>query len=116
MSGGLGLGGSPGLDRDFVTGSIPVPPALLSDDDIIKAAVAGANLKNGNLQNIPWTNEVTGNTGIISYVRERRNVSEICRKFVASKHNYDGISQYNGKICRTRMGQSWALQSIEEQG
>lgn len=115
LSGGLGLGGGPGVDKEFVSGSIPVYPMLQTDDDIIKSAVSEANTKKGSFQNIPWTNVGSGNSGIVSYVGERRTVTEICREFITSKHSYDGIAQYHGNICRTRMGKTWTLESIEEQ-
>ncbi len=116
MTNGIGFSTFAQPDRDVITGSIGDYPALQSDDDIIKTTVAEANVKQGSLQNIPWSNIATGNGGIVSYVGERRSVTEICREFLASKHSYDGISQYHGKICRTRMGKSWTLQSIEKQG
>lgn len=116
MSSGFGLGGKAGIDEQLVTGSIPVYPMLQSDDDVLTTAVSEANPKRGSLQTIPWSNIATGTTGTISYVRERRSVTEICREFVTSKHSYDGIAQFHGKICRTRMGKTWTLDSIEEQG
>lgn len=116
LSGGFGLGDKSGVDQQLVTGSIPVYPMLQSDDDVITMAVSVANPKRGSLQNIPWSNIGTGTTGIISYVGERRSVTEICREFITSKHSYDGIAQFQGKICRTRMGKTWNLESIEEQG
>jgi len=116
LSGGFGLGGKSGVDEQLVTGSIPVYPMLQSDDDVLTAAVSEASPKRGSLQTIPWSNIATGTTGTISYVGERRSVTEICREFVTSKHSYDGIAQFHGKICRTRMGKTWTLESIEEQG
>ncbi|MCR9138858.1 MAG: RT0821/Lpp0805 family surface protein [Alphaproteobacteria bacterium] len=116
LSSGFGLGGNSEVDQQLVTGSIPDYPMLKSDDEIITSAVSEANTKRGSLQNIPWTNIGTGTTGTIVYVGERRSVTEICREFITSKHSYDGIAQFHGKICRTRMGKTWELESIEEQG
>jgi hypothetical protein len=116
MSSGIGKATFFGPDRSITTSSVPEYSPLLTDDDIIKTTVSQANVDAGYLQDIAWTNTGTGNGGTISYIRENRSVGKICREFIASKHSYDGVSQYLGEICRTRMGKSWSFKSMEKQG
>ena len=111
MSSGLDLGLSEKPDRSIISGSI----AVSTDDSIISGAVAEAEIAPGNVQDIQWNNDTTGNFGYVSYIRESSSVGKICRDFIVSKHSYDGISQYTGEICRTRLTKSWSLKSMNEQ-
>ncbi len=110
MSSGLGL--DPAPDRSMVTSAIPDP---LSDEDLIRNAVADADVTKGMIQDIPWINPGTGDGGSVSYVRESGRVGQVCREFVVSKHSYDGVAQYLGEICRARLRNDWALKSLEMQ-
>ncbi|MCP4314670.1 MAG: hypothetical protein GY789_01185 [Hyphomicrobiales bacterium] len=98
-------------DRSILSGSIPVS----TDDAIISNTVAEADIKPGYSQDIPWNNISTGNFGSVSFIRESSSVGKVCRDFIVSKHSYDGILQYTGEICRTRLTKSWSLKSLNEQ-
>lgn len=111
MGAGLDFGLSDKPDRSIISGSVPIS----TDDAIISNAVADAEIKSGYVQDIPWNNDTTGNFGSVSYIRESSSVGKICRDFIVSKHSYDGISQYSGEICRTRLTKSWSLKSLNEQ-
>ena len=113
---GLELGLSPAPDRSLTTGSISATSDVLSDDDVLVQAVSGADIKKGSLQYIPWLNPETGNSGVVSYVGQKRGVTEVCREFLTSKQQFDGIAQFHGSICRTRMGKTWSMKSLEKQG
>jgi|GEM_PF-789930 len=113
---GLALQLGPAPDRGIISGSIGDTPTLPSDDDIIRDAVAQADVKTGPWQDIEWNHPGTGDGGVISYIKEKRSARSICRSFITSKHSYDGIAQYTGEICRARMGREWTLKSIEQQG
>ena len=102
-------------DRSMVTSAIPDSVANLTNEDLIRLAVADADVKKGMIQDIPWTNPKTGDGGTVSYVREAGKVGQVCREFIVSKHRYDGVSQYQGEICRVRLGKDWVLKSIEMQ-
>ena len=112
----LGLGDDPGPDRTIQSGSIDPAIGGSSDDAIIADAVATAKIKPGLVQDVPWNNIATGNFGSVSFIRENKSVGTVCRDFIVSKHSYDGISQYTGEICRTRLTKSWTLKSLSEQG
>lgn len=111
MSVGFDFGLPQKPDRSIVSGSVPSQ----SDDSIISKTVADADIKPGNVQDIEWSNETSGNFGFVSYIRETRSVGKVCRDFIVSKHSYDGISQYSGEICRKRLTKSWSLQAFNEQ-
>ena len=112
----LGLSDEPGPDTTILSGSIDPALGSSTDDAIIADAVATANIKPGLLQDVPWNNVATGNFGSVSFIRENKTVGRVCRDFIVSKHSYDGISQYTGEICRTRLTKSWTLKSLSEQG
>ena len=115
MGGGFALELGQAPDRSFISGSIGNEQAPPSNDDIIRDTVAGADLGSGLWHDIEWTNPATGDGGVVSYIREDRAVGSVCRAFIASKHSYDGIAQYQGEICRSRMSRDWTLQSMEQQ-
>lgn len=98
-------------DRSFHTGSIPAS----TDDTVIGTTVAEADIKPGYLQDIPWNNNSTGNFGAVSFIRESSSMGKVCRDFIVSKHSYDGILQFTGEICRTRLTKSWSIKSLNEQ-
>lgn len=111
MSSGLDFGLSDKPDTSIISGSVPAS----TDDAVISDTVAEAKIAPGYVQDIPWNNNMTGNFGSVSYIRESSSVGKICRDFIVSKHSYDGISQYSGEICRTRLTKSWSLKSLNEQ-
>ncbi len=115
VSSGLDLGVEDKPDTSLLSGSISSAIDTASDDAIIADTVAEAKIKPGYVQDIPWNNAVTGNFGSVSFVRESKSVGKVCRDFIVSKHSYDGIMQYTGEICRTRLTKSWSLKSLAQQ-
>ncbi|WP_419913611.1 RT0821/Lpp0805 family surface protein [Hoeflea sp.] len=109
VSSGLDLGVGNKPDTSLLSGSIDPALDTASDDAIIADAVAEAKIKPGYIQDIPWNNAITGNFGSVSFVRENKSVGKVCRDFIVSKHSYDGVMQYTGEICRTRLTKSWSL-------
>lgn len=102
-------------DTSLLSGSIDPAVDTGSDDTIIADTVAAAKITPGYVQDIPWTNAATGNFGSVSFIRESSSVGKVCRDFIVSKHSYDGIMQYTGQICRTRLTKSWSLKSLSQQ-
>lgn len=116
LGGGLGLDSVVTPDTSLHSGSIPYNADDFSDNEVIRSTVAQADVSDGFIQDIPWLNTANGNTGTVSFIRDNSSVKKICRDFVVSKHSFDGISQYTGQICRTRLTKSWTLDSLDEQG
>ena len=116
VSSGFDLGLDDEPDTTIQSGSIDPSIGSSTDDAVIADAVATAQIKPGLVQDVPWSNIATGNFGSVSFIRENKSVGKVCRDFIVSKHSYDGISQYTGEICRTRLTKSWTLNSLSEQG
>ncbi|MDF2369483.1 MAG: RT0821/Lpp0805 family surface protein [Rhizobiaceae bacterium] len=113
--GGMGLDVTGGPDTSLYSGSIPVSGEDATDRFVIRDTVAQAQLGSGFVQEIPWFNSENGNSGTVSFIREESSVGKVCRDFIVSKHSYDGIAQYTGEICRTRMTKSWTLNALDLQ-
>ncbi|MCY6381670.1 RT0821/Lpp0805 family surface protein [Hoeflea prorocentri] len=116
VSSGFDLGLSDEPDTTIQSGSVDPALGSATDDAVIADAVATAKIEPGLVQDVPWSNIATGNFGSVSFIRENKSVGKVCRDFIVSKHSYDGISQYTGEICRTRLTKSWTLNSLSEQG
>ncbi|MDA4844827.1 RT0821/Lpp0805 family surface protein [Hoeflea poritis] len=115
VSSGLDLGVEDKPDTSLLSGSIDPAVDSSSDDMIIADTVAEAKIRPGHVQDIPWNNATTGNFGSVSFIRESSSVGKVCRDFIVSKHSYDGVAQYTGEICRTRLTKSWSLKSLSQQ-
>ncbi|TWD55219.1 RT0821/Lpp0805 family surface protein [Allorhizobium terrae] len=102
------------VDRSISTGSIPLEPEKVADQDTIRNAVSSADL--GRLGNnpVPWANASTGSAGVITTIAEDVSSGVVCRAFVTSRHAYDGIAKFYGRTCLVGNGQ-WQLVNFSQQ-
>ncbi|MCP5001087.1 MAG: hypothetical protein GY933_20685 [Hyphomicrobiales bacterium] len=102
-SGGLDMLGV-GTDKKVQTGSVstgatPSTSEAWSDEITIRNAVTSANLSELDSQPLAWANVDTGSQGAITQIKEFERESVRCRKFVASRESFEGVSLYDGEAC-----------------
>jgi hypothetical protein len=102
------------VDRSISTGSIPLEPEKIADQDTIRNAVSSADLARLGKTPVPWANASTGSAGVITTIAEDYNSGVVCRAFVTSRHAYDGIAKFYGRTCLIGNGQ-WQLVSFNQQ-
>jgi hypothetical protein len=91
-------------DPTILTGSVPgqaapVDRELASDQVTIKNLVAGIDPEGLADSGLAWTNTTTGSRGTVTEVAEFRDRNELCRRFMASRERFDGVSLYTGETC-----------------
>lgn len=117
LAGCLGTGGnavSP-LSIDQVTTSSVSPLSaeseIMSDEAVVRD-LAGS-LAPPDLAGLhPWSNALTGSAGVITGVVSVSLASRPCRQFQTTRHGFDGVSMFDGKICQRPDG-SWDLVVFE---
>ncbi|MEZ5810721.1 MAG: RT0821/Lpp0805 family surface protein [Rhizobiaceae bacterium] len=105
-SGGLEMLGV-GTDGEIKTGSVADSPAapkkagteVWSDEMTIRNAVSSANLTDLGDEPLAWANADTGSQGAITQIRETEHKGLRCRRFVASRESFEGVSLYVGEAC-----------------
>lgn len=94
-----------GTDPTLITGSVStsvlstVDEERASDEATIRNAVSSVNIEELKDASIPWANPGTGSRGAISSITEYREGDKLCRRFVASRESYAGVSLFNGDAC-----------------
>ena len=109
---GCGTGGGlemlgVGTDNSIKTGSIVesgkkksgTDGVFQSDELTIKNAVSSANLVQLGDQPLSWANADTGSQGAITQLEEFVKQGIRCRRFIASRESFEGISLYKGETC-----------------
>lgn len=93
---------------------------VLADAMSIQHAVSGAKpfnidilvtADNTDVSPLPWSNDVTGSQGEISYLSEKASGNSICKHFKSTRLSFDGIASYKGVSCQTSNG-GWKLHSF----
>lgn len=105
-SGGLDMLGV-GTDSEIKTGSVPegsttpqkAGTEVWSDEMTIRNAVSSANLADLGDGPLAWANADTGSQGAITRIRETEHKGLRCRRFVASRESFEGVSLYTGEAC-----------------
>ena len=96
------------------TSSVPPLSAdseIMSDETVVRD-LAGS-LDSSRLAGLhPWSNPLTGSAGVISNLEARQEDAKSCRRFGTARHAFDGVSLFDGKICRQTDG-SWTTVSFE---
>ncbi len=77
------------------------------DEDTIRLAVTAADLSKLSAQSMPWANQATGSSGVISNIEQRVEAGQTCRSFNATRNAYDGILLYKGDICLDKRSGWW---------
>jgi len=106
---------SPGIDDTIRTGSVlpgdwPEGPEIGSDAATIRNAVTSADLPALTDGTLAWANAETGTHGTISRIEEYMDAGDRCRRFLASRRNYDGVLLYRGEACLS--GGSWRMRDF----
>lgn len=104
------------IDRSIVTGAIDTAAvaypdeALRRDAETLRDAAAAAALPLASP--LSWSNVETGSDGVITDVFETAVNGRACRRFMATRAAYDGISVVSGEACPAAGGR-WTLRSFE---
>jgi hypothetical protein len=103
-------------DKASITGSVdraqPNEHARSSDADAVRDVVSVIDTGKIDGGGVPWSNPVTGDSGVIVDVVDRQEKQGSCRLFRASRISYDGVKMFHGKACRDRFG-FWSLVEFE---
>lgn len=99
------------------TSSVPPLSAdseIMSDESVVRDLAGG--LDSSRLSGLhPWSNPLTGSAGVISGLQAPSGETGSCRQFKTTRHAFDGVSLFDGKICRQDDG-SWGIVSFEPAG
>jgi len=87
---------------------------ILSDETVIRDLVGG--LGDNQLGDpLPWSNMLTGSAGVITKIATSAEGAKTCRLFETTRHGFDGVALFNGRICRRPDG-GWDLISLDRAG
>lgn len=105
------------VDKSLYTNSAPVAAKpfdadRLSDETTIRNAVTSADLETLSGQPLPWANAGTGARGQITAIAERKQAGTLCRRFSATRENFDGVLMFRGETCMVGSG-AWRMQDFE---
>ena len=105
------------VDTTLLTGAIPAAsarstdPAELSDQATIRNAVSSADIE--TLAGVvPWANPANGTRGTISDLIETGSPGRLCRTFVTTRENFDGVRMFKGEACMVDAG-LWRMQDFQ---
>ncbi|MCY0094154.1 RT0821/Lpp0805 family surface protein [Hoeflea ulvae] len=87
---------------------------IMSDEMVIRDLVGG--LEQGRMHDpLPWSNALTGSAGVMSRIETVSDGTRACREFETTRHGFDGVALYDGRVCRRPDG-GWDLISFERAG
>ena len=120
LSGCMGAGRSAvsALSIDKTTTAAITPLSadseIMSDEMVIRELVGG--LGQDDLSDPkPWSNALTGSAGVISDFTVLADGDRICRLFQTTRHGFDGVALFNGRVCRRPDG-GWDLVGLDRAG
>ncbi|KGF67728.1 hypothetical protein LL06_20505 [Hoeflea sp. BAL378] len=87
---------------------------IMSDETVIRDIV-GALGQNELAAPRPWSNTLTGSAGVISGLTQSTEAGRSCRAFQTTRHGFDGVALFNGRVCRRPDG-GWDLVSLDRAG
>ena len=113
MSSGSSAVSALSLDKTTTAAITPLSAEgeIQSDETVIRDVVGGldrSELKDPR----PWSNALTGSAGVISNFTTLADGDQLCRLFQTTRHGFDGVALYNGRVCRRPDG-GWDLVSLE---
>jgi surface antigen len=105
------------VDKSLYTSSAPVAAKpydadRLSDETTIRNAVTSADLETLSGQPLPWANAGTGARGQVTAIAESKQAGTLCRRFSATRENFDGVLMFRGETCMVGSG-AWRMQDFE---
>ncbi|OCW55612.1 hypothetical protein AWJ14_06390 [Hoeflea olei] len=102
---------------DSTTGAITPLSAdseIQSDSTVIRDLV-GALGQAGMAEPQPWSNTLTGSAGVIGGVTAVADGARACRQFRTTRHSYDGVGMFEGRVCQRPDG-GWDLLNFDRIG
>jgi len=113
MGGGSSAISALSLDKTTTGAILPLSAdsEILSDETVIRDLVGG--LEQAELGGPrPWSNSLTGSAGVISNLQTVSEGARTCRLFQTTRHGYDGVALFDGRVCRRPDG-GWDLVSLD---
>lgn len=102
------------VDRSISTSSVPKrSQEAVSDQATVLNAVTSTDVEKLAGAPLPWANTSTGSAGVVSEIHETADAGTRCRRFVTTRHAYDGIAQFNGQACLDGTGQ-WSMMDFQQ--
>lgn len=87
---------------------VSVGAELQSDEKAIERSLASMALDTP----LPWANPQTGSNGVITSFSESPGNGMPCRNFRTTRHAYDGIAIFAGRVCQTP-GMKWQVTRLQ---
>lgn len=87
---------------------------ILSDETVIRDVVGGRDA-NQLGDSLPWSNPLTGSAGVVAKIATLTEGARTCRQFETTRHGFDGVALFNGRVCRRPDG-GWDLVSLDRAG
>lgn len=111
-----GMNAASALSIDPVT-TATIQPLAADADILADSAVAGDAVAALSPQDfgdpLPWANPDTGAAGVITALNEAAGERGPCRSFTTTRNGFDGVAQFDGRICQTPDG--WRLVRFDRQ-
>ena len=113
MGGGSSAVSALALDETTTASIVPLSAEseILSDETVIRDLV-GSLGQDQLATSQPWSNSLTGSAGVISNLTTLADGARTCRLFPTTRHSFDGIALFNGRVCRRPDG-GWDLVSLD---
>ncbi|WP_340160042.1 RT0821/Lpp0805 family surface protein [uncultured Hoeflea sp.] len=87
---------------------------ILSDETVIRDLV-GSLSEDELVVSQPWSNSLTGSAGVVSNFTTLSDGARTCRLFQTTRHSFDGVALFNGRVCRRPDG-GWDMVSLDRAG
>ena len=113
MSSGLSAASALSVDKMTTAAITPLSAdsEIMSDETVIRDLVG--ELSQEELRDPrPWSNALTGSAGVISDFTTLTDGARTCRLFQTTRHGFDGVALFNGRVCRRPDG-GWDLVSLD---
>jgi surface antigen len=113
-SGGFGMRQAE-IDMTVLTGDIQAPGSdagRTSDEATVRNAVSSADVELLSGEPLRWANPETGARGSITGLTESTRAGRLCRDFVTTHENYDGVRLFRGEACMLSAG-AWLMQAFQ---
>jgi len=105
------------VDGTVLTGDVAAPArggadaGWISDQATVRNAVSSVDLATLPGEAVGWANAETGARGSITGLTESTRDGRLCRGFVTTLENYDGVRLFRGEACMVNAG-VWRMQAF----
>jgi len=106
------------VDVTLLTGDIKAPGSSrtdagrASDETTVRNAVSSADIELLPREGLRWANPRTGARGSITGLTQSTRDGRLCRGFVTTHENYDGVRLFRGEVCMLSAG-IWRMQEFQ---